>query len=74
MPDDPTPAAGDSASPFNRTAQHDAKRVAILSQAAKLFNSKGSRATTLRDIAESLGLTKTSLYYYVKTKEDLIYQ
>ncbi len=61
-------------SPFNRTAQHDAKRMAILSQAAKLFNYKGSRATTLRDIAESLGLTKTSLYYYVKTKEELIYQ
>jgi AcrR family transcriptional regulator len=61
-------------SPFNRTAQHDAKRAAILSQAAKLFNTKGSRATTLLDIAESLGLTKTSLYYYVKTKEELIYQ
>jgi AcrR family transcriptional regulator len=61
-------------SPFNRTVQHDAKRTAILSQAANLFNYKGSRATTLRDIAETLGLTKTSLYYYVKTKEDLIYQ
>jgi AcrR family transcriptional regulator len=62
------------ASPFNRTVQHDAKRTAILSQAARLFNCKGSRATTLKDIADSLGLTKTSLYYYVKTKEDLIYQ
>ncbi|HDY83885.1 MAG TPA: TetR/AcrR family transcriptional regulator [Halieaceae bacterium] len=61
-------------SPFNRMAQHDAKRMAILSQAARLFNYKGSRATTLRDIAESLGLTKTSLYYYVKTKEELVYQ
>ncbi|MEM1112400.1 MAG: TetR/AcrR family transcriptional regulator [Pseudomonadota bacterium] len=61
-------------SPFNRTVQHDAKRVAILSEAARLFNSRGSRATTLKDIAESLGLTKTSLYYYVKTKEALIYQ
>jgi AcrR family transcriptional regulator len=48
--------------------------MAILSQAARLFNSKGSRATTLKDIAESLGLTKTSLYYYVRTKEELIYQ
>ncbi|MCB1842314.1 MAG: TetR/AcrR family transcriptional regulator [Halioglobus sp.] len=65
---------GDSISPFNRSAQHDAKRTAILSQAARLFNYKGSRATTLHDIAESLGLTKTSLYYYVKTKEELIYQ
>ncbi len=61
-------------SPFNRTAQHDAKRAAILSEAARLFNSKGSRATTLKDIADCLGLTKTSLYYYVKTKEELIYQ
>ncbi len=65
---------GGGSSPFNRTAQHDAKRAAILSQAARLFNYKGSRATTLRDIAESLGLTKTSLYYYVKTKEELIFQ
>lgn len=64
----------DSASPFNRSLQRDAKRIAILSQAARLFNYKGSRATTLRDIAGSLGLTKTSLYYYVKNKDDLIYQ
>jgi AcrR family transcriptional regulator len=62
------------AQPFNRQAQHDAKRTAILSEAARLFNGKGSRATTLQDIAASLGLTKTSLYYYVRTKEELIYQ
>jgi AcrR family transcriptional regulator len=74
MPKERPITRGTSPSPFNRTAQHDAKRLAILSEAARLFNYKGSRATTLRDIAESLGLTKTSLYYYVKTKEDLIYQ
>ncbi|MCR9106027.1 MAG: TetR/AcrR family transcriptional regulator [Gammaproteobacteria bacterium] len=74
MPHDTETEENSPSSPFNRTAQHDAKRTAILSQAAKLFNYKGSRATTLRDIAESLGLTKTSLYYYVKTKEELIYQ
>ena len=61
-------------SPFSRSAQHDAKRVAILSEAASLFNTLGVRATTLGDIAERLGLTKTSLYNYVKTKEELIYQ
>lgn len=63
-----------SPSPFNRKAQHDAKRIAILSEAARLFNSKGSRATTLQDVARGLGLTKTSLYYYVRTKEELIFQ
>jgi AcrR family transcriptional regulator len=60
--------------PFDRRAQHDAKRSAILSEASRLFNGKGSRATTLQDIAAVLGLTKTSLYYYVRTKEELIYQ
>jgi AcrR family transcriptional regulator len=74
MAKDSTRDSSQQDSPFNRTAQHDAKRTAILSQAARLFNTKGSRATTLLDIAESLGLTKTSLYYYVKTKEELIYQ
>ena len=74
MAKDNPPDKDSGNSPFNRSAQHDAKRTAILSQAAGLFNSKGSRATTLRDIAETLGLTKTSLYYYVKTKEELIYQ
>ena len=70
----PGPDPRASSSPFNRSAQHDAKRQAILSEAARLFNSRGSRATTLKDIAEALGLTKTSLYYYVRTKEALIHQ
>ena len=61
-------------SPFSRSAQHQAKRAAILSRAAKLFNTKGARSTTLADVANKLGLTKTSLYYYVRTKEDLIFQ
>ena len=74
MTEDRHSAPGAPPSPFDRTVQHDAKRLAILSQAARLFNSKGARATTLKDIAENLGLTKTSLYYYVKTKEELIYQ
>lgn len=64
----------DNSSPFSRGVQHEAKRGAILSRAAKLFNTKGARATTLSDVAQKLGLTKTSLYYYVRTKEDLIFQ
>lgn len=71
MPDSHVQGAS---SPFNRRAQHDAKRIAILSEAARLFNGKGSRATTLQDVASGLGLTKTSLYYYVRTKEALIFQ
>ena len=62
------------ASPFAKGRQHQLKFQSILSEAAQLFNWQGSRATTLADIAGSMKLTKTCLYYYVKTKEELIYQ
>lgn len=61
-------------SPFSKGRQHQLKFQAILSEASQLFNWQGSRATTLADIAGSMQLTKTCVYYYVKTKEDLIYQ
>ena len=61
-------------SPFSKGHQHQRKFQSILSEAAGLFNWQGSRATTLTDIANSMKLTKTCVYYYVKTKEDLIYQ
>jgi AcrR family transcriptional regulator len=61
-------------SPFSKTHQHDQKYKTILSAASELFNVHGTRGTTLSQIAEKLKLTKTSLYYYVKTKEELTYQ
>ena len=61
-------------SPFSRSNQHEVKLQTILSEAARLFNYQGTRATTLGDIAESIGLTKTSLYYYARNKEELVYK
>jgi AcrR family transcriptional regulator len=60
--------------PFSRKHQHEIKRQTILSEAARLFNFQGTRATTLGDIAKSIGLTKTSLYYYARNKAELVYQ
>jgi AcrR family transcriptional regulator len=61
-------------SPFSRSHQRGIKLQTILSEAARLFNLQGTRATTLGDIAESIGLTKTSLYHYARNKEQLVYQ
>ncbi len=60
--------------PFSRSHQHKVKLQTILSEAARLFNHQGTRATTLSDIANSIGLTKTSLYYYARNKEELVYK
>ena len=60
--------------PFSRKHQHEMKRQTILSESARLFNFQGTHATTLGDIAKSIGLTKTSLYYYARNKAELVYQ
>ena len=44
----------------------------ILAAAANLFQQKGYHATSVRDIAESVGLLKGSLYHYIRSKEDLL--
>mgnify|MGYP006073586299 CR=1 FL=1 len=61
-------------SPFSKTNQHDQKYKTILSAASELFNVYGTRGTTLIQIADKLNLTKTSLYYYAKNKEELVHQ
>ena len=61
-------------SPFSKTNQHSQKYKTILSAASELFNVYGTRGTTLIQIAQKLNLTKTSLYYYAKNKEELVHQ
>lgn len=46
----------------------------MLDTACTLFARKGYFATSIREIADSMGIQKASLYYYISSKEDLIYQ
>lgn len=50
-----------------------AKEQEIIAVAARLFKEKGYRATTLEDIAAAVGMLKGSLYYYIRSKEELLY-
>lgn len=45
----------------------------ILDAAAEIFREKGYEATSTQDIAEAVGLLKGSLYYYIDSKEDLLF-
>jgi AcrR family transcriptional regulator len=46
----------------------------MLKAAASCFNAKGFSGTSLKDVAKHLGLTDAALYYYVRNKEELVYQ
>lgn len=45
----------------------------IIAAAAKLFKNKGYHATTIQDVADEVGMLKGSLYYHIKSKEELLY-
>lgn len=47
-------------------------RSQIMSVARELFVAQGFAATTTRELAERLGLTKAALYYHFHTKDDLL--
>ncbi|WP_132208287.1 TetR/AcrR family transcriptional regulator [Kribbella steppae] len=40
--------------------------------AVELFSSQGYEKTSLREIAEQVGITKASLYYHYSSKQDLL--
>jgi AcrR family transcriptional regulator len=54
-----------------QTVRYERKREAILDAAAMLFNARGLSGTIIADVAQSVGLTTTSVTYYYRKKEDL---
>lgn len=50
----------------------DPKLLAILDRTIELFSEFGIRNLNMDDISRSLGISKKTLYQYVKSKEDLI--
>jgi TetR/AcrR family transcriptional regulator, cholesterol catabolism regulator len=50
------------------------RREAIIDAALMLFQRQGYSNTSMQDIADAVGLLKGSLYYYIDSKEDLLYE
>ena len=55
-------------------ANRELKREALIRVAARAFNVRGFHNTSLDDIADALEVTKPTLYYYVRNKEELLFQ
>jgi AcrR family transcriptional regulator len=57
-----------------REKERQTKREAVLRMAAQSFNEKGFHATSLDDVAARLNVTKPTLYYYFKNKEEILFE
>ncbi|MFA5664996.1 TetR/AcrR family transcriptional regulator [Castellaniella sp.] len=56
----------------NPPAVAETTRKRILDAAARLFREKGFKTTTVREIADVVGLYSGSLFHYFKSKEDIL--
>ena len=53
--------------------RRDRKRAEILKSAAAAFRRRGYHGASLEEIADALRMTKGSLYYYFKNKEEILF-
>jgi AcrR family transcriptional regulator len=75
VPDDVLTRQGTSARSDRSQSDRKPKEkrwLEILKAAAEVFYEKGYDAATLQDIADRVGILKGSIYYYIKTKGDLL--
>jgi TetR/AcrR family transcriptional regulator, cholesterol catabolism regulator len=52
---------------------HDEKLDALLAAAARVFAKRGYHQTSMRDLARESGVSLSGLYYYVKSKDELLF-
>ncbi len=53
--------------------EYDQKLDALLAGAARVFALRGYHETSMRDLARATGVSLSGLYYYVNSKEHLLY-
>ena len=73
-PETPHAPADEVRAPAGLTHAHagDQTRARIVEVALELIADRGFAATSTREIAERLGVTKAALYYHFRTKDDLL--
>jgi AcrR family transcriptional regulator len=60
--------------PRPTTRKRAAKREALLAEAARQINAVGAGAIVINEIAEQVGLSRNTLYYYVSDRADLVFR
>ena len=60
--------------PRSRAAHHDEQRALILARAAEVFARRGYTAASMNELAAACGVSKATLYHYVRDKHALLAQ
>jgi AcrR family transcriptional regulator len=63
----------DACATAKTSAVFQKRQLNIIKKASKLFIKKGYAQTSMRDIAKATGIDVGNLYYFIKSKEDILY-
>ena len=65
-------AAGSAVSSPTRRGRPGYDRESLLQVAVDVFNQRGYDGTSMEDLAQTLGITKSAIYHHVRSKDDLL--
>ncbi len=65
--------AGRPKAKVETSAKYEQRRLDVLRAAARTFNRLGFHIATLDDVADELGVTKPALYYYARSKDEILF-
>ncbi len=69
--------ASTKTSPWGRSSREldrENKREAVLRTAARIFSERGYHGTSLELVAEELEITRPTVYYYFKNKDEILFE
>jgi AcrR family transcriptional regulator len=66
--------SGDPILARTQAADYDERRDAIVSKAAELYGQRGFLGSSIADLAETCGMSKSLLYHYFSSKEDILFE
>ena len=69
-----TDAISESGGERRRRRDPSDRRKEIIDAAAAIFQEKGYASTSIQDVADAINILKGSLYYYIKSKDDLLFE
>jgi len=63
-----------NSSAFDKNSQRMKKKLALLNEARRMISQRGEASISLDDLASNLDISKGTVYYYFKNKDELLFE
>ena len=71
---DHTPGKASNGNAFDKKSQRRKKRMTLLNEALRMISERGAASISLDELASNLEISKGTVYYYFKNKDELLFE